>query len=219
MPVMQNYLGQGMIPTLSAAGIVGPQQAQVIAPLVQSMSKMLTSLPHDALTGSRKDLVQNLAAQLAQAHPDVARQLGPNGLSELAHTSLTNLDQTIQSDPRFKPYRNTIGLLSAHRPDILRAGDAATSDADFEGRLQGQMAHAGQTDWIQRISDTLQEAQPSTPFTSLAAQGFGAVPMDQLGAGPVNQLKLPPSLQPHANEIGQARQKRVNEFQPTPPTK
>lgn len=209
-PILQNFLGQGMLPTLHAAGMAQAGPNPNVEPLSASLTHALTTMPADMLTGDRSTMVNALAQRLATEHPGLASQLGPRGLNEMVHTALTNVDQAVRSDPRLSGYRNLNGMLTAHRPDILQAGTAAMTDSRQEALVRDRTAHLGQQDWLQRLSDTAQDATPDTGLGTFVTRGFGAVPGAPVtdAVNHATTLPVPHALTEQAPYIDAARADR-----------
>jgi hypothetical protein len=219
-PLVRNFLGQGLLPTLTAAGITGPAAFDAVGPMSGTLEAAMHDMPAEMLTGDRRHLVGALSQRMAASHPDWAARLGPRGMNEAVHTAIAGVDQAVRSDPRLTQYRNFTGLMTAHRPDILRAGTAAVYDATREAQTRDGTAHLGQQDWLQRLSDAAQTTTAETPFLANVAKGFGAVDGATLGEAvhSAPPAPLPPTLLPNAQEIGATATGRLQELTPPRPT-
>lgn len=224
LPMMKAMLGYGMTGQLNGMDIPANTQANVLSDITDSVAEGLYKAPTNILSGPRIQLIDYLTNKVIRDHPKLINNLPANKIREFVHSGLLSMDNLVRTDPRMNHYKNFVGLVSAHRPALIHASNAARSDASLEAKARNELAHAGQFTTWQNLFNLLHQNEIPN-FGKAVATIAGAVPKEDLRKAYMNArtseindpffLSLPPEQQ---NALIDARNALTSEILGSPDT-
>lgn len=155
-----------------------PEQYRDQPTRVKTMGTMVQKALDDRIRAQSRAAGRS-AAEQEQDVQAARTALGDEGATQIGVSTYAAWGAAIRNDPRRSPLKGPIGELQVFGRRTQEAMQARLIEADTESQMASSLSGLGRSGPIQRIVDTIREAEPGEEFTKILAKIGGGVEVEK----------------------------------------